>query len=349
MIAMPAVLSTASPPPRPPLALSRRAILSAGATLALAGCAGMPAPSALRPGVSAPPSGVFVMPDGARLPYRSWLPEGRPTRVILALHGFNDSRDAWEIPAPTFVAAGCAIYAPDQRGFGTAPERGLWPGTGTLIGDAAELARQVRARHPGVPLVLMGESMGGAVLMVLATSRRAPPGARYVLAAPAVWGRARMNVFLRSALWLGATLLPGLALSGAPVHVTASDNRAALVRLSRDPLTIHLTRIDTLRGLVDLMDAALAAASRFTQPALFLYGGHDELVPKEAMTAAWRALPQGGAITLAYYPRDYHLILRDLGRAAPIGDILSWLQTPSAPLPSGADEAAVRWLDRQEA
>src|SRR5579875_1197139 len=57
--------------------------------------------------------GSFTMPDGFVLPYRSWMPEGPPATVILALHGFNDSRDGWEYPAPAFRSAGMAVYAPD--------------------------------------------------------------------------------------------------------------------------------------------------------------------------------------------------------------------------------------------
>ncbi len=64
---------------------------------------------------------VFTMPDGAQLPYRVWLPGQQPETVVLALHGFNDSRDAWEYPAAAFAAAGVAVYAPDQRCFGAAP------------------------------------------------------------------------------------------------------------------------------------------------------------------------------------------------------------------------------------
>ena len=345
MIAMAAMLSTAARH----AALPRRAVLAAAAALPLAACAAGPQLSRPALARASHEDGEFVMRDGAALPYRRWLPEGPPTALVLALHGFNDSRDAWEIPAADLAAAGCALYAPDQRGFGLAPARGRWVGTAALVADAADLAGQVRARHPGLKLTLMGESMGGAVLMCLATSRLAPPDARYVLVAPAVWARARMNVFLRSSLWLGATLLPGLALSGAPVRVTASDNRAALIRLSRDPLTIHATRLDTLRGLVDLMDAALAAAPRFRAEGLFLYGGRDELVPPEATAAMWRSLPAGGRATRAYYPRDYHLMLRDLGRAAPIGDVVAWLHSPTVRLPSAADAAAARWLARQEA
>ncbi len=287
--------------------------------------------------------GAFVMSDGVRLPYRTWLPKGPAEVVVLALHGMNDSRDAWEVPAPTLTAAGFAIYGPDQRGFGDTPDRGGWAGTDRMVADAAEAAQQVAARHPGARLVLLGESMGGAVLMCLAARRMAPPGARFVLAAPAVWGRATMNVLLRTTLWVASNVAPGMELGGAPVRVTASDNRDAIIRLSRDPLTLHETRVSSVRGLVDLMDAALASAPAFVGDGLFLYGGRDELVPKGAMEAMWQKLPQASART-AFYPNDYHLILRDLDRAVVLGDLIAWVRDPRAPLPSGADRAAVAWL-----
>ncbi len=143
-----------------------------------------------------------------------------------------------------------------------------------------------------------------------------------------------MDVFLRSGLWVLSHALPEVSVvGGGPIRVWASDNIAALRRLSRDPLTLHATRFDTLRGLVDLMDDALAAAARMPGPALFQYGGHDALVPKHANAAAWRALPPDALIRRAYYPNDYHLMLRDLGRAAPIGDILAWVADPRRPCP----------------
>ena len=289
---------------------------------------------------------VFVLPDGVRLPCRVWLPEGRPKAAVLALHGFNDSCDAWAWPAACFAASGVAVYAPDHRCFGAAPGRGLWPGAAALVVDAAEMARQVRARHPGVRLVLLGESMGAAVLMVLATGRLAPPDAAYGLIAPAVWGRTRMNPLLSGALRLAMALAPGMRLSPGPARVRLSDNRVALDRLASDPLVIRRTRVDALAGLVDLMDAAVAAAPLLRVPALLLYGGRDALVPSAAVAASWQALPRGGAggPRIAYYPHGHHLLLRDLTRAVPIGDVTAWLGDPSAALPSGAEQAAERWL-----
>ncbi len=290
---------------------------------------------------------TFVMPDGVALPYRVWLPKGPPAAVMLAVHGMNDSRDAWEYPAPDFAAAGIAVFSPDLRGFGATPSRGLWPGTAGLTSDTRVMIRLLRARYPGKKLIVMAESMGGAAMMVMATQPDAPPVDGFVLIAPAVWSRSEMNVFMRASLWLADHTVPGLTLTGGGiVKVTASDNRDALVRLSTDPLTIHATRVDAIKGLVDLMDQAAAAAPMFRAPALFLYGGHDELVPDRATAAMWRALPAGAL--RAFYPAGYHLLLRDKGRAVPIEDILSWIRDPGAPLPSGADKAAAVWLDGQD-
>jgi len=285
---------------------------------------------------------AFVMADGARLPFRSWLPEGEPQAILLALHGFNDSRNAWSFAAPDFAKSGIAVFAPDQRGFGAAPGRGLWPGSESLVDDADTMAKLLHQRFPGVRLYVMGESMGGAVAMLLAT-QRSPPVAGYILSAPAVWGRIRMNIAMQSGLWFIATFLPGMTVSRSPVPITPTDNRDALIRLSRDPLTVRATRFDTLRGLVDLMDAALAAAPGFHAPGLFLYGGHDDLVPPKATLAIWQTLPP--TAIRAFYPQGYHLLPSDLGRAAPIGDITAWILQGREP--TEAENAASVWLASQ--
>jgi acylglycerol lipase len=291
------------------------------------------------------PDDQFTQPDGTILPARVWLPPGgvAPRAVVLALHGFNDSRDAWALPAPVFAAAGIAMFAPDLRGFGDTAARATWPGVDTLVDDADAMARALRQRYPGVPLYVMGESMGGAIAMDLAARPDGPPVDGYVLLAPAVWGRSEQGVVLSSTLWLADGVLPGyrITASDVPVHVTASDNRDALIALVRDPLTIHGTRVAALSGLVDLMDSAQAAAPAVHGRVLVAYGARDMLVPEAAMGVAWAKLPPN--VRRAVYPNGYHLLLRDKGRQAVIGDVIAWMNAPSAMLPSGADIAASAW------
>lgn len=343
---MPAVLATRFDAPERLDLPPRRTFMALLIGLSLSACAGRLAPAGPWEMLPAMGQHAFLMPDGVRLPYRAWLPSGRPRAVMLALHGFNDSQDAFALSAPLFAVAGIAVYAPDQRGFGATPERGFWPGSNALVDDARTMAELLHRMYPGVPLYLLGESMGGAVLILLATSPDPPPATGYILAAPAVWGRAEMNVFYRVALWFAWETVPGLRVSGAGL-VKASSNRAALEVLGSDPLTLRETRVDVIHGLVDLMSRALAAASHFDEPALVLYGKHDELVPKTAMAAMWRAVPKGAPVRFAYYAEGYHLLLRDLDRGLPIGDIIAWIRSPSGPLPSGAGRAARAWLARQ--
>ena len=84
--------------------------------------------------------------DGQVLPLRKWLPHGEVKAVILALHGFNDYSNAFEAAGKAWAERGIATYAYDQRGFGAAPERGLWPGRAVLAADAATAARILRAQ-----------------------------------------------------------------------------------------------------------------------------------------------------------------------------------------------------------
>ncbi|MFT8243593.1 alpha/beta fold hydrolase [Roseomonas sp. BN140053] len=327
--------------------MTRRGLLGAAlAALPLAACTPQLIPAGPVERLTRMGDNWLVMPDGAFLPFRSWLPPQPPRAVVLALHGFNDSRNFMEEPAPLFTAAGMAVYAFDQRGFGGAPNRGVWAGSETMAADVSRAARLVSARHPGVPLILMGESMGGAVAMVAAASEDPPPVQGIVLLAPAVWGRATMPGFMRWTMEIAAHTIPRVAFSSSVPGVSPTDNPEALRRWARDPLTIRDTRVDTTWGLLGLMDEAEAAASRLgpgTPPTLLVYGARDQLVPPSATRRMLEELPPGAPLRLAYYERSHHFLLRDLNGAAVTRDIIAWIPAPEAPLPSGADRAGAAW------
>jgi acylglycerol lipase len=163
-----------------------------------------------------------------------------------------------------------------------------------------------------------------------------------ILTAPAVWGRPTMGLMPRLTLWAGVRLMPGLTLSGRGLEIKPSDNIAMLRALARDPLVIHQTRIDTIYGLVDLMDATLAAAPLLDAPMLVAYGAKDEIVPKAAVRHFVDALPPEPQRRrrLAWYDDGYHMLLRDLEGPVVVADVVSWALAPRAPLPSGADRRA---------
>ncbi|MBW8268185.1 alpha/beta fold hydrolase [Caldovatus aquaticus] len=335
------------------MTMRRRPLLAALAAAAAGACTPRLIPMGPAIGEPSLAEDALVMADGARLPLRKWLPEGgRPPRaVILGLHGFNEyARSFLEDPAPLFTAADVAVYAYDQRGFGQAPHRGIWAGAATLAHDAATAARLIRARHPGAPLILLGESMGASVIMVAAAAAEPPPVDGYVLLAPAVWGRGAMPALLRWLLDAAARTVPLVAFPNSAGGITPTDNLGALRRWSRDPLIIRETRVDAAKGLVDLMDEAVAAAPRFgtaslrPPPALLLYGARDRLVPADPTRRVLRTLPASARARVGYYAEGHHQLLRDRNGPLVARDILAWIEDPAAPLPSGADAAAAAWL-----
>jgi alpha-beta hydrolase superfamily lysophospholipase len=322
--------------------LRRRALLAAGA---LSACA--PARAPMGPAVIAPSltGDALVMADGVRLPVHGWLPPSPPRAVVVGLHGMNEHARAFaEDAAPWFTGDGVALYAYDQRGFGGAPRRGIWAGHETMAADAAAAARLVRARHPGVPLVMMGESMGGAVLLVAGASDAPPPADGYVLLAPAVVGRDSLGWLARGLLEVLVSVVPMMGFANTAPGFQPTDNIAAWRRWSRDPLLIRHTRVDALAGLVELMDAAVAAAPRFRAPALLLYGGRDRLVPARPTRRLLAALPAPDRQRAGFYANGYHMLLRDTQGARVARDVTTWAGDPGAPLPSGAEAAARAWL-----
>ena len=291
----------------------------------------------------------FIAADGQALPLRKWLPQsadkGAVKAVILALHGFNDYANAFDGPGELWAKEGIATYAYDQRGFGAAPERGFWPGRAALAADVVTGAQVLRRMYPGTPLYLLGESMGGAVAVAALTGESGTPVPDVdgvVLTAPAVWGRPTMDLLPRLALWVGVRLMPGLTLTGRGLKIKASDNIVMLRALGQDPMVIHATRIDTIYGLVDLMDAALASAARLDTPLFVMYGAKDEIIPRAPIRLFVDTLPAEPMRRrkLAWYQNGYHMLLRDLEGPVVIADVASWVLAPSAPLPSGADRAA---------
>lgn len=273
----------------------------------------------------------------AVLPLRRWMPgEGKPLKaVIIAVHGFNDYSNAFVNPGYYLAARGVGMYAYDQRGFGATEERGIWAGRDNLIGDLRQMVLAARQAHPGVPLYLLGESMGGAVVINALAEQDFPSVDGAILSAPAVWGSDTMPFFYRSALWLGAHTLPWKEVTGGGLKIIASDNFPMLRAMGADPLIIKETRLDAIYGIANLMDDAARKAGEVKTPLLLLYGMNDQVIPPEPINDVADAFTTH--YKLVYYPEGFHMLMRDLGSEVVMNDILAWIDDRYAFLPSGYD------------
>ena len=291
-------------------------------------------------------AGQFTTDDGISLPLRHWEPGEQPLAVVVALHGFNDYSAFIADLAEVLVQQGVLTYAYDQRGFGAAPHPGIWAGTEVMQRDLRTFTELIRQRHPQIPLYLLGESMGGALILLTLSQTPELPIDGVILSAPAVWGPSTWPWYQRESLRLGAHLLPWMRVSGKGLDITASDNSTMLRELGRDPLVIKNSRLDSLWGLSQLMEAALQAAPRFRARALILIGERDEIVPLEPTAQMVASLPEEhhDDQQIALYNDGYHMLTRDLQAQQVWEDITAWIKDPNTPLPSGADKGARKRL-----
>jgi alpha-beta hydrolase superfamily lysophospholipase len=319
-----------------------RALLVLFAALTLGACTPLMVQRAGQPplGFSGPriEARDIISFDGARLGLSEWdATTGAPWAVIVGVHGMNDYANAFHMAAPWWASQGVTTIAYDQRGFGRSPDRGVWAGDDLLVEDLRTVTALVRQKYPHAIIVVAGESLGGAVAAEAFASDRPPTADRLVLMSPAVWGWREQPLPYKTLLWFAANFTGPKVYtppSWLTSHVMASDNRDELIAMGRDPLMIWGARSDTLYGLVTTMDKAADDVGKSNLPTFYLYGAHDQIIPKDAaFKAAARLKPTDRS---AYYAHGYHLMMRDKEGPIVWKDILAFIRDPSAPLPSGA-------------
>ena len=279
----------------------------------------------------------FQTEDGLLLPFLEWGPQRNPKAVVLGLHGFGDYSNAFDAAAGHFAKRGIATYSYDQRGFGNSPGRGLWHGRERLIKDAVDAVRGLAKQYPGVPIYLLGHSMGGAIAMSAAALHPKMPVEGLILVAPAVWSRDFMPRLQTELLNVSTRVLPWYPLTGQGIKITPTDDISVLRKLSRDPKVLRAFRVDQVWGLTKTMDLAQETAGQIGKPSLFLYGLKDDIVPLPPTQAAIDQI-QPDLLRVGVYDDGYHLLLRSRAGEAAVKDIAHWMLAPGKPLPSGADK-----------
>jgi alpha-beta hydrolase superfamily lysophospholipase len=302
--------------------------------LAISACAPAVAPRGLENDTPQLTADSFVTRDGLHLPLREWEAK-KPVAILIALHGMSDYSEAYDMPGPWWANHGITTIAYDQRGFGHAPNPGIWAGGDVMRADLDDCVEAARAKYPGLPVFVIGESMGGAELLSALAADRPPHIDGVILSAPAVFSRDDMPLSYRVVLWVGVHTIPWMHVSGSGLHIVASDNNAMLRKLGRDPYFQHDTRVDQVYGLVNMMDDAHEAPAKLVNPPpiLLLHGEKDQLVPLQSTHDTIAAL--GDRADVRGYPNGYHMLMRDLDREIVWKDIDDWIVQHSPAQQSG--------------
>lgn len=209
---------------------------------------------------------------GGRIVARSWRPSA-PVRALACLHGLG-ARSQEFVPLGEYLSRRrTAVYALDFAGCGDSegPRGVVRPSV--YRANVGALLGAVGREHPGLPIVLLGHSLGA--LIALWYAARQPQGlAGLVLAAPPLrpGRRPRAGLVLRTAL---ARLL-ALDLR-VPLGLETDDGTPSARYLRSAPWRVHAWTPRSYWALARWFVGARRAARQLRLPALIVQGEADTL------------------------------------------------------------------------
>ncbi len=276
----------------------------------------------------------FPSSDGLEIAYYRWRTPARAAGIVQIAHGMGEHALRYAHVAEFLNQAGYHVYASDHRGHGRTAKNvealgdfgsAGWYG---LVADLAMVTKLARTREGGLPVVLIGHSMGSFAAQ------------QYVLD--------------------NSALIAGLVLSGSAAvdklaidplreaDLTAFNQAFEPARtpydwLSRDNAAVDAYVADRLCGFginKRAMATMAAGASRLVDPSelskirsdlpIYIFAGDKDPINHDLewlKPLAERYRAAGVAdVSEKYYPNGRHEMLNETNRDEVMSDLLAWIQ-----------------------
>jgi alpha-beta hydrolase superfamily lysophospholipase len=273
--------------------------------------------------------------DGTKIVAYRWEPEDVLANAAIQLtHGMGEHARRYDHVAQALNDAGFVVYAQDHRGHGATADPVAYGDLGeggwtALVDDIGLLSEKIRADNPGLPLILLGHSMGSfAVQQYLLDHSADVDGV-------VLTGTAAIDL-LEPALDLDAPLdLTGFNAPFEPARTDydwLSRDEAIVDAYIADPACGFGIDADSAKvmfaGARRLADPAQVAAIRDNLPVYIAVGEADPVNGGLALlTPLTERLESAGLtdVTVRVYPEARHEIMNETNRDEVIAELKRWL------------------------
>lgn len=290
--------------------------------------------------------------DHSRLYVNQWLPDTPPKALIMVSHGMAEHGGRYARLAEALCGAGYGVVALDQRGHGRTADEGTLglfaerDGWNKVVGDLASLNQHIGQQLPGVPIILLGHSMGSYIAQAYLLHHSASLHGAILSGSnfqPVALYRAARLIARAERLRQGLRGRSALIeyLSFGSFNKAFKPNRTAFDWLSRDPDEVDRYRHDPLCGFrctnqlwIDLLGGLqqISKASNLAQidpglPILVIGGECDPVSEGKRLKRLAHALREAGCqnLQLNIYPQARHELFNETNRDEVTADVLTWL------------------------
>jgi alpha-beta hydrolase superfamily lysophospholipase len=238
-----------------------------------------------------------------------------PRRVVVIAHGYGEHIGRYEHVAEALREHGAAVSGLDHHGHGSSEgEAALVEDFGDLLSDLDLVVDRAAATHPGVPLILLGHSLGGLIATRYAQTR-GDKLTGLVISAPVIGGNPEIEALL------GMDPIPDVPIPPEALSRDPEVGRA----YAADPLVYHGPfKRQTLEAMFGAVRDVAAGPSLGALPTLWIHGEHDGLAPL-APTREAIAHVRGEELEEHVYAGAMHEVLNETDKAEVLADVNAFL------------------------
>lgn len=240
-----------------------------------------------------------------------------PWATVLIVHGLGEHSGRYERTGGLLAEAGLTASSFDLIGHGESEGPRCHVDTFTDFLDEVEMELEL-SREDGLPVILLGHSLGGLITLDYLTSARPAPDYA-VVSAPGLGGGKAWQRILAPLL---ARFFPKLAIPTTISGEQLSRDPGVGEAYFADPLVSEKATTQLGAELFTAGDRVRANLSKLSVPTLVIHGGSDELVPP-ALSAVLHDLP---GVERRLYPKLRHESLNEPEGPEVVGDIVEWLR-----------------------
>ncbi|MGH3797825.1 MAG: lysophospholipase [Pseudonocardiaceae bacterium] len=255
--------------------------------------------------------------------WQAWLPTEQARAVVVVVHGFAEHSARYAHIGTRLAGAGFATYAADHRGHGrTDGRRANIERMELVVDDLRSFVRFAVEHHPGLPVFMVGHSLGGLIALQYATGPDTPLDG-LVLSGPLVQVTVRSAVLKRVAGVLSA-VLPDLGVASLDAEAISRDPE--VVRAYREDPLVHHGKVPARTGAEMLVTTQLLPARlpRLSLPLLLLHGTEDQICAPAGSTMVHDTVSSKDR-TLRRYEGLYHEVFNEPEQDRVLADLVAWL------------------------
>ena len=274
--------------------------------------------------------GRITTADQLDLVLRSWTPVS-PRGVIVIIHGLAEHGGRYRETAEFLSSNGWAVYACDLRAHGLSSDP---PGAGRVhvnhfadyFLDVDALIKLAQSNHEGLPLFMLGHSMGGLISIGFALQN--PDGlAGVIVSSPALGTHPDFQppTVLKLMVSILSRIAPRLLVDSNLDTLAISRDPDVVRAYIDDPLITQKVSTRWYGEIIKAIKSVHQSAPTLRIPMLLMQSGADRLVDPDAPRRFSEAAP-AGMVELVVWDGLYHEMFNEPEKDRVRQRVLDWLR-----------------------